>query len=193
MIESQSTAPNLPRHRNLVTKILLGLSSCGVLIQLFYFVVDYHFAEPLRSQIKRVVDANFLLYAAVVFPSILIFYVCVIVLGMRWVQRSAQARPSRHRVLRSVAYVACWILLFAPAAWIGGVAPICWYVIESSGPIRTPACVVAAVFTAIAVGSEFLCRRQRLWLRPLVWGALAGSIAQLIYLWSVGWHIEVAL
>ena len=37
----------------------MRLSSFGVLVQLFYFVVDYEFAEPIRSQIKRFVDKNF--------------------------------------------------------------------------------------------------------------------------------------
>lgn len=192
MTEPQSIEPNPPRQPNRVAKILFGVSSVGVLIQIFYFVVDYHVAEPLRSQVKGFVDTNFLLYAAVVFPSILVFYVCLIVLGMRWVQRPAVAHPSRPRVLRSVAYAACWILLFVPALWVGAAAPI-WWVLFQFGSIRTCAYAAPVVFTAIAAGSELLCRRQRSWLRPLVLGALAGSIAQLIYLMSIGWEIDLTL
>jgi hypothetical protein len=186
-----ATAPDQPR-RALVPKILLGLSSFGVLVQLFYFLVDYDFEEPIRSQIKRLVDQHFLLYAAVVFPSILVFGLCVIFMLMQWARRRTEAHPPPYRVIRSVVYVACWTLLFVIALYVGAAAPVLWVVINSTGTLCVPVWSALVVFTAIALGTEFFCsHRHRAWLRPLAWGAVTGSLVLLVQCLLTGWQIEM--
>ena len=175
-----ASAPNPPRRRRLLAKVLIGLSSFGVLLQLFYFLVDYALEGPIRGPIKAFVDQHFLLYAAVVFPSIYVFGVCVIFMVMQWVQRSAEAHPSRFQVIRPVVYVACRILLTVAGLFVGYSAPI-WWVLINTGSLRATVWSAPVVFTVIALGAELFCpRRHRSWLRPLVWGIVAGSIATLI-------------
>ncbi len=172
-------------------KVVLGLSSFGVLVQLFYFLADYGLDDPIRDPVKAFVDHHFLLYAGVVFPSIFVFGVCVVFMVMQWAQRSAEAQPSRRPVLRLVVYVACWILLVAAGLLVGSNAPI-WWILINAGSLRAPVWSAALVFTAIALGAELLGpRRQRLWLRPLAWGAVAGSVALLVHLLWIGWQIDL--
>jgi hypothetical protein len=194
MTESQSTTPNPPRRRNLLADLAMGLSSFGVLVLLFYFVVDSYFEEPLRSQIKRFVDENTLPFMTVVVPSVFVFGVCVIVAVTNWVQPSAEgAHPSRHRILRRVVCVACWILLFVPALWVGGSAPIWWLLIKSCGSLRDTVGPTLVAFIVIAVGAEVFCHRHRTWVRPLVWGAVAGSVVLLLQCLLTGWNIDLDL
>lgn len=188
-----ATAPNQPRRRSSLAKVLIGLSSFGVLVQLFYFLADYYLEGPFRGPVKKFVDQHFLLYAAVVVPSIFVFGVCLIVMVMQWVQRSAEAQPSSYRVLRPVVYVVCRILLIVVGLSVGSSAPI-WWVLINEGSLRATVWSAPVVFTAIALGTErFSLHRHRSWLRPLVWGAVAGALSLLVHLLSIGWHIDLTV
>jgi hypothetical protein len=183
------------KPRSSLAKVLMGLSTPGVLALLLYFLVDYGCEEPIRGPVKTFVDhQHFLLYAAVVFPSILVFGVCGIFMIMQRAQWSAEAHPSHYPVLRPVVHVTCQILLTAVGSFVGYSAPIWWLLIQGSGSIRTPVWSAPVVFTVIALGAEWLCsRRHRPWLRPVVWGAVAGSLALLVCLLSTGWDIDLSM
>jgi hypothetical protein len=110
---------------------------------------------------------------------------------MQWVQRSTEAHPSRYQASRAVVYVVCWIVLLVPGLVVGSSAPI-WWVLINQGSLRAAVWSAPAVFTAIALGTELpSSRRNRAWLRPLVWGAVAGSLANLVYLLWIGWQIDL--
>ena len=87
----------------------------------------------------------------------------MIFMVMQWVQRSAEAHPSRFQVIRPVVYVACRILLTVAGLFVGYSAPI-WWVLINTGSLRATVWSGApVVFTVIALGAELFCpRRHRL-------------------------------
>jgi hypothetical protein len=89
-------------------------------------------------------------------------------------------------------YITCWVLLFVAGLFVGGNAPI-WWLLANTGDVRGTVCRAPVVFTVIALGTELFCRRCRSWLRPLVWGAVAGALVILVQLWLDGWQIDLTV
>jgi hypothetical protein len=77
--------PDKPPQRSYsLAKILLGVSSLGVLPLPLYWMIDHYAGEAIRSPVKKFVDEHFLLYAAIVGPCSLVFVISVILLVMQW-------------------------------------------------------------------------------------------------------------
>lgn len=189
MAESPSITPHPGEAgRNLTAKVVLGLSSLGVLTLPLYVVVDHYVADPIRSEVKRLVDENVLLYAAVVLSSIVAFGACGIVL----MHRGQRPTEVRYRIVRLVVCVACSILLFAVALWIGGMVPIA-LALSRSCSLSDSVWPALVAFLLTALGAEMFGHRQRTWLRPLVWGAVAGSVLLLVQCLLTGWDLDLSL
>jgi hypothetical protein len=191
-----TTAPNEPRRRSWLPKLVLGLSSFGVVVQLLYFLVDDYADEPIREPVKEFVDQHFLPYAALVYPSIFVFGVCAIVMVMQWGRNLAEAHRFRYRVLRPAVYVACQASLVAVGMLAGCTAPLWWvfFISYSADSLRAAVWSAPVVFAVSALGAERFCPyRHRSWLRPLLWGALAASLALLAHLLLVGWEIDMTV
>ena len=70
-----ATAPNPLRRRRLLANVLIGLSSFGVLVQIFYFLADYALDEPIRGPIKAFADQHFCCTRQLCF-RVFMFLVC---------------------------------------------------------------------------------------------------------------------
>ncbi len=80
-----------------LSTLLMGLSTPGILAQLGYLLVDHGLLfAPLRASVKSFVDQNFLLWAAVVLPSFLVFGLCVVFKVMEWANLSRWERLARN-------------------------------------------------------------------------------------------------
>ena len=90
---------------------LMASSTPGVLAVLGYYVVDHDLLlGRFRPSVKAFVDQNFLLWASVVLPSILIFVVCVIIMILEMVNPFHWGRQAKHvRFWLAVAW-ACALL-----------------------------------------------------------------------------------
>ena len=149
----------------------MGLSSPGILAQLFHFVemttLRNHFGAKEGDLLMR----NFLPFT---WPS------CCRVFCFRRVRdlrgnelgeligcrsalqpSSGEAQPSRDRLLTSVVRVARWILLFVPALWVGGFHPHLVSFDQSCGSLHDTVWPTLVVLTALASGAEIFCRRHR--------------------------------
>ena len=104
---SESLSSNSPKFPLAI--LLIGLSTPGVLALLGYYLIDHHGDGPLRRSVKAFVDHNFLLWAAVVVPSILVFGLCVIFKVMEW------ANLSRWEPL------AKGVVFWSAVTWVGAV------------------------------------------------------------------------
>ncbi len=186
--------PNEPRRSSLfLAKIVLGISALGVLPLPIYWLVDYGTDGVIRSVVKRFVDQNFLLYAAVVAPSSLAFVLCTIYLVMQWASPSKMAASSHRHALRWVIRVVCWILLVAIGVYVGGCVPL-WCLLIQQGSIRETMLSAAIVLAVIVVGAALLCpRHHRPWVVPLACGVLIGEIILLAQAAWDGWNVDVTL
>lgn len=189
-----------PRRIRSLAKILLGVSALGLLPLPLYWLVDYGVGEAIRSPVKKFVDQNFLLYAAIVVPSLFVFVVSAIYLLMQWAsppmkdaeQRNTVALPRRH-MFRSAAWGVCWMLLVAVGTFFGGNIPF-WCLLIQQGSIRETVLSAEIVLTVIAVGAVVSCPRQhRSWIVPLACGILVGEIILYVQFAMDGWKLDLAL
>ena len=91
------STPNEPLRRSCSpAKILLVISSLGVLPLPLYWIIDYYASEPIRAPVKNFVDQHFLLCAAVVGPCFFVLVISAIYLVMQ------RALPPKRMRLASI-------------------------------------------------------------------------------------------
>lgn len=177
-----------PSQTGCETKLLMACSSIGVMVEVICRVVDLwshdvdqYFGttvlEVLRSDVKSFVDQNFLLYASLVYPSILVF-------GL----------SATHTVLQRVQMRGLSFAIFVVAgAVIGFESPLIAAVL-TSGSLQASVRSALLVFAGFALALETVVPHEhRRWSRPLLWGALAGALLLLACLVQSGWDVDLTI
>jgi hypothetical protein len=97
------------------------------------------------------------------------------------------------RLIRRLVRLACQLLLAMVGLGIGSSLPVIW-VILNNGSLRAAVWSAPVIFAMIAIAAEWFCSRgHRSWFRPLVWATVAGSLAQLAYLLSISWQVDLTV
>ncbi|MEZ6059453.1 MAG: hypothetical protein R3C19_03730 [Planctomycetaceae bacterium] len=179
-----------------VSTWVILLSVPGVVAELAYRLVDRGVVfDEFRSPMKSFVDTHFLLWLGWVYPSVLVFGDSLLYKLIRWSRAGRVPDSSLRRGIRCAIRVAATLTLAGIGFLVGHSMPLILAIILS-GPGSPRFMVWSAVigFAFAALAAEGSCSPgQKAWCRPLLWGAVLGSVTLLIRLIWIDWKIDLTV